>query len=265
MIYTAQMSIEHTGITSAAGGAGDVARWLGTPQGCYVMAREQAYFDNAVADIFGYHALQLGLEDVDLLRASRIPLRVRAGRAAGAALRTDFRDLPIDSNSVDLMLLPHTLDFSEHPHQIVREVARALRPEGHAVISGFNPLSLWGLRRRVGRSPDFPWQGRFIHLARIKDWFALLGLEIVAGSMACYAPPCTEQKWLDRFAFMEKAGDRWWPIAGGVFFMQAVKRVRGIRLIMPKWSDRVAPKKNLAPVPERVRDEEAAAARVRVR
>ena len=265
MIYTAGMLIEHTGIMSAPHSAGDVARWLDTPPGRYVLAREQAYFDDAVADIFGYHALQLGLEDVDLLRASRIPLRVCAGRAAGAALRADFCDLPVESSSVDLMLLPHTLDFSDHPHQIVREVARVLRPEGHVVICGFNPLSLWGLRRRIGRSRDFPWRGRFIHLARIKDWFALLGLDVVAGSMACYAPPCSEQKWLDRFAFMEKAGDRWWPIAGGVFFMQAVKRVRGIRLIMPRWSDRVAPKKNLAPVPERVRDGQAAAARTTAR
>lgn len=238
------------------------AAWLETPPGAYVLSREQAYFDNAVTDIFGYHALQLGMEHLDLLRTSRIPLRVRVGRGGNAALKADFRDLPIESNSADLMLLPHTLDFSEHPHQIVREVARALRPEGHVVIAGFNPLSLWGLRRRGGGG--FPWNGSFIHLHRVKDWFALVGLEIVAGSMACYAPPCREQKWLDRFAFMEKAGDRWWPIAGGVYFLQAIKRVRGMRLIMPKWSDRVAPKKNLAPVPERVRDEEAAAARTRM-
>jgi len=242
------------------------AQWLETPPGRYVLEREQAYFDNAVADIFGYHALQLGMEELDLLRSSRIPLRVHVGQGATAGLRADFRDLPIESNSVDLMVLPHTLEFSDHPHQIVREVARALRPEGQVVIAGFNPLSLWGLRRGFGRRDEFPWQGRFIHLPRVKDWFALLGLEIVAGSMACYAPPCTEQKWLDRFAFMEKAGDRWWPIAGGVFFLQAIKRVRGIRLIMPKWSDRVAPKKNLAPMPERVRDkeEEGLAAKARV-
>src|SRR5690606_29127659 len=156
-------------------------------------AREQAYFDAAVADIFGYHALQLGLEQVDLLRASRIPLRVTAAPSGAAGLRADFRDLPIESNAVDLMVLPHTLEFSEHPHQVVREVARVLRPEGHVIIAGFNPLSLWGLRRSIGRRRDFPWNGRFIHLARVKDWFALVGLEIVAGSMACYAPPCAEQ------------------------------------------------------------------------
>lgn len=238
-----------------------VTEWLASPPGRYLVAREQAYFDEAVADIFGYHALQLGLEQVDLLRASRIPLRVRAGPRGAVGLRMDFRDLPVDSNSIDLMVLPHTLGFSANPHQVVREVARVLRPEGHVVISGFNPLSLWGLRRSVGNRRDFPWSGNFIHLPRVKDWFALVGLEIVAGSMACYAPPCAEQKWLDRFGFMEKAGDRWWPIAGGVFFLQAIKRVRGMRLIVPKWGDRTVPQKSLTPVPERVRDEEAAAAR----
>lgn len=247
---------------SIAAGGLTATEWLASSPGQYIVAREQAYFDEAVADIFGYHALQLGLEQVDLLRASRIPLRVQAGPQGAVGLRADFRDLPIDSNSVDLMVLPHTLEFSENPHQVVREVARVLRPEGHVIISGFNPLSLWGLRRSVGTRRDFPWQGHFIHLARVKDWFALVGLEIVAGSMACYAPPCVEQKWLDRFGFMEKAGDRWWPIAGGVFFLQAIKRVRGIRLIMPKWGERAAPEKNLSPVPERVRDEEAAVAKV---
>ncbi|MBX3666456.1 MAG: class I SAM-dependent methyltransferase [Burkholderiales bacterium] len=249
---------------SIAGGGLGVDEWLASPSGSYLFDREQAYFDGAVADIFGYHALQLGLEQVDLLRASRIPLRVRVAPRGAVGLRADFRDLPVESNAVDLMVLPHTLEFSEHPHQVVREVARVLRPEGHVVIAGFNPLSLWGLRRSVGTRRNFPWTGRFIHLPRVKDWFALVGLEIVAGSMACYAPPCAEQKWLDRFGFMEKAGDRWWPIAGGVFFLQAIKRVRGIRLIMPKWSDRAAPKKSMAPVPERVRDEDAAAARVRI-
>jgi SAM-dependent methyltransferase len=249
------MSITADGLTAT--------EWLASSPGQYVITREQAYFDEAVADIFGYHALQLGLEQLDLLRASRIPLRVHAGPQGAVGLRADFRDLPIDSNSVDLMVLPHTLEFSAHPHQVVREVARVLRPEGHVIISGFNPLSLWGLRRGFGARRDFPWSGDFIHLARVKDWFALVGLEIVAGSMACYAPPCAEQKWLDRFGFMEKAGDRWWPIAGGVFFLQAIKRVRGIRLILPKWSDRAAPQKNLSPVPERVRDEEGMAAKVR--
>lgn len=238
------------------------AEWFETPLGCYLMAREQDYFDHAVADIFGYNALQLGLAEHDLLRANRIPLRLRLNAAGPVQIKADFRDLPITGNSTDLVLLPHVLEFSEHPHQIVREVARVLRPEGHVVISCFNPWSLWGFRRLFDFRGCYPWRGHFINLPRLKDWLTLLGLEITAGRMNCYAPPCAQQKWLDRFGFMEKAGDRWWPIAGGVYFLQAVKRVRGLRLIMPKWSDRLAAEKSLAAAPKKVRrPEEAVAAR----
>jgi hypothetical protein len=57
---------------------------------------------------------------------------------------------------------------------------------------------------------------------------------------------------------MDAAGDRWWPIAGSVFFLQAVKRVRGMRLIMPRWSERLAPNKTLAPAPKKVQQPEDA-------
>jgi SAM-dependent methyltransferase len=238
------------------------AEWLSTPLGQYLLAREQAYFDRTVADIFGYNALQLGLPQIDLLRASRITYRLHADPSDPAELRADFRDLPVASNSIDLVVLPHVLEFSENPHQVLREVARMLLPEGQMVIACFNPWSLWGFRRAFGRKSSYPWNGRFINLPRLKDWLTLLELEITGGQMCCYTPPCATEKWLHRFAFMDPAGDRWWPIAGGVYFLQAVKRVRGMRLIMPKWSDRLAPKKDLAPVPKKVaRPEEALTAR----
>lgn len=240
----------------------NVSEWFATPLGQYLLGREQVYFDKAVADVFGYNAFQLGLPEADLLRASRIALRCRVNVAGTAGLRADFRDLPIASNSVDLVVLPHVLEFSENPHQILREAARVLLPEAQVVIACFNPWSLWGFRRAFTRNGRYPWNGRFINLPRVKDWLALLGLEITAGQMSCYIPPCAAEKWLERFAFVEAAGDRWWPIAGGVYFLQAVKRVRGLRFIMPKWSDRLAPKKSLAAVPKKVaRPEEALTAR----
>ncbi|MGH8701649.1 MAG: class I SAM-dependent methyltransferase, partial [Burkholderiales bacterium] len=168
------------------------------------------------------------------------------------------RDLPIASNSADLVVLPHVLEFSENPHQILREVARVLLPEARVAIACFNPWSLWGFRRAFGSKRRYPWNGRFLNLPRLKDWCALLNLEISAGQMGCYVPPCTTEKWLGRCAFMEAAGDRWWPIAGSVFFLQAVKRVRGMRLITPRWSERLAPSKNLAPAPKKVRQPEDA-------
>ena len=237
--------------------------WFETPLGRHVLTREQDYFDRVVADVFGFHAFQLGLTGHELLRASRIPMRCRVGAAGTADIRADFRDLPIASNSADLVLMPHVLEFSTDPHQILREVARVLLPEAHVIITCFNPWSLWGARRTFGRRDEYPWHGRFINLPRLKDWLALLGLEIGGGQMSCYVPPCARQQWLDRFAFMEKAGDRWWPIAGGLYFLEAVKRVRGMRLITPKWSGRLVPKDNLVAMPKKVRDEqEPLAARV---
>jgi SAM-dependent methyltransferase len=227
--------------------------WFDTPLGQYLLEREQPFFDKAVADVFGYNAFQLGLPELDLLRASRIQLRLRVDASGAAGIQADFRDLPIASNSADLVVLPHVLEFSDSPHQILREVARVLLPEAHVVIACFNPWSLWGFRRAFTRNGRYPWNGRFLNLPRVKDWLALLGLELTAGQMSCYVPPCANEKWLERFTFMEAAGDRWWPVAGGVYFLQAVKRVRGLRLIMPKWSDRLASKKNLAPAPKKVR------------
>lgn len=237
------------------------AEWHATPLGQYLLAREHPYFDHAVADVFGYNAFQLGMVEHDLLRASRIPLRVRIDAAGAVELRADFRELPIATNSADLVLLPHTLEFSDNPHQILREVARVLLPEAHVVIACFNPWSMWGFRRFFDTRDDYPWRGRFINLPRLKDWLALLGFEIVGGQMGCYAPPCSQQKWLDRFRFMDNAGDRWWPMGGGVYFLQAVKRVHGMRLIMPAWKDALVPKKNLATIPKRVTEPRQAAAR----
>src|SRR5689334_16375623 len=89
-----------------------VSEWLATPLGEYLLQREQDYFDHAVADVFGYNAFQLGMPELDLLRASRIPLRCRLGTHDGVDVRTDFRDLAIATNSADLVLLPHVLEFS---------------------------------------------------------------------------------------------------------------------------------------------------------
>ena len=151
-------------------------------------------------------------------------------------VRMNMDELPFECGCLDLVMLPHVLEFNAHPHQILREVERVLRPEGNVIISGFNPRSLWGARRALGSRTDYPWCGNFIALPRLKDWLALLGFEVVAGRFACYAPPLANPKWLDRFNFMEPAGDRWWAVCGGVYYLHAIKRVPGMRLIKPKWN-----------------------------
>jgi len=217
--------------------AKSLSEWFATPQGGYVLKHEQAYFDRTVSDIFGYNALQLCLPEHDFLHGNRIPLRFSAGNQEGNAVRLICTELPFDCDCMDLVVLPHVLEFSEYPHQILREAARVLRPEGNLIISGFNPHSLWGLHRALGRRQGYPWQGQFITQNRIKDWLALLGFEVAGSRFAAYAPPFHQTKWLERFAFMEAAGDRWWAVSGGVYFVHAIKRVHGMRLIKPKWNE----------------------------
>ncbi len=234
----------------------DVSRWFSTPQGRYVLDWELRQYDNAVDDVFGFHAVQIGLPEADFLRENRIPLKIRAGSEDGCTLTATPESLPLATHSVDLVVLPHVLEFSRRPHQILREAERVLIPEGQIVISGFNPLSLWGLKRRLGATlgwdnDHFPWRGRFIGLLRLKDWLTLLGFELNGGRFGCYAPPFAQARWLERFRFMEKAGDRYWPIAGGTYVIRAVKRHHGLRLVTPQWRDARAKRPALVQVARR--------------
>lgn len=226
--------------------------WLDSEQGQYVRRWVELRHDQLVADIFGFNAVQIGLPQLDLLRANRMPFRFQCGEELPAhVLATPF-ELPFASGSIDLVVLPHVLEFSDNPHQVLREVERVLMPEGSVLITGFNPYSLWGMRRRMSAQPAAaPWRGRYISVPRLKDWFTLLGLETHMGCFGCYAPALKQQKWLSRWRFMEDAGDRWWPFAGGVYMLQAIKRVHGMRLIKPSWKDRRSAAKALSPVIQR--------------
>ena len=232
--------------------------WLQTAPGQYVLEWERSRHDQLVADIFGFNALQLSLPRIDFLRANRMPLRFRCddGRFTGASdVCSDLHFLPFAANSVDLVVLPHTLEFDQNPHQVLREVERVLVPEGHVIVTGFNPYSLWGARRKLSRRQSLPpWRGQYISVSRLKDWFSLLGFEIQAGSYGCHAPAMTQEKWLRRLKFMDVAGDKWWPIVGAVYVIQAIKRQQGMRLITPLWADRKARAKAMVAVTQ-VREE----------
>lgn len=226
--------------------------WLQTPQGRYVMDWEMEQIDALVVDLFGYNALQLGLPQLDLLAHNRIPLRQIAGESGDVDVLCDLRELPFAANSIDLVVMPHVLESHDNPHQILREVERILIPDGQLVITGFNPLSLWGARRRLPKCPEgFPFSGSYISVLRLKDWLQLLSFEVDRGSFGCYAPPFRDTRWLKRFHFMEAAGDRWWSFAGGVYMLRAVKRVRGMRLILPPWEQSNAPHKALTPIAQK--------------
>ena len=220
--------------------------WFKTPPGRYLLAWEGAQLDLAVANIFGFHALQLGLTELDALALNRMPHRWLATHAPapGATLVANFSALPFPANSLDLVVMPHSLELAPDPHATLREVERILVPEGRVVICGLNPVSLWGFRQRraqlyhrLGFGHSFLPQDEFIGYWRLRDWLRLLGFEVELGQFGCYRPALSSEKWLQRFEWMDHAGDRWWPILGAVYFLTAVKRVRGMTLLTPAWKN----------------------------
>ena len=246
--------------------------WLKTPPGAYLLAWEGLQFDQAVGDIFGFHALQLGLPELDALSANRMPHKWLAltalpqlqaatptqpvnPTAPGArsspavALVADAAALPFPEGSLDLLVMPHTLELGSDPHSALREAERVLMPEGRLVISGFNPASLWGLRQKrdhiyqhFGYDELFlPESGDYIGYWRLRDWLRLLDFEVESARFGCYRPALDSQKWLERFAWMDRVGERWWPIFGAVYFLVAVKHVRGMRLLEPAWKGQKSP------------------------
>ena len=244
--------------------------WFHTPPGQYALAWEQAQFDAALVDVFGYHAVQLGLPALDALRVNRMPHRWHVALDAGpgaaaptppatpgpgpapeapapaawqAALVTDSTALPFAEASLDLVVLPHTLEFSADPHATLREVQRVLVPEGRVAISGLNPASLWGWRqvrahlyRSLGSGKLYlPEDCEFIGHWRLRDWLRLLELELESVAFGCYRPAVRSAGALARFEWMDRVGGRWWPVLGAAYVAVAVKRTQGAKLVGTRW------------------------------
>ena len=91
---------------------GDLAAWLDTPQGRYVLDWELARMEQVASDIFGFNALQIGLPEIDYLRANRIPFRFLCCAEQGAQVRASPEQLPFATHSIDLVMLPHVLEYS---------------------------------------------------------------------------------------------------------------------------------------------------------
>jgi len=229
--------------------------WLRTQLGGYLIAWEQARLDIMLADIFGYNALQIGLAEVDLLRASRMPLHVCAARTvqddkadanARLTVACDNAALSFTGASLDLVVLAHELEFSADPHQLLREAMRVLVAEGSVVICGFNPYSLWGFRRCL--RGQWPWHGRYLSAARVRDWLTVLGFEVQSSQFGCYIPPVESYEWLGRWKWLDSVGQLCWPMCGAAWILHGIKRVHGARLIQPNWREKSARARNLSPV-----------------
>ena len=247
--------------------------WLRTPPGRHALAWEQAQYNALVADIFGYHALQLNLAPdlpaIDALSANRMPHRWRAAlampdtrtpddaaesgvssapvalgdsleaaraavapsRPAPVALVADPAALPFAEASLDLIALPHTLEYCADPAAALREVARVLVHEGRLAVSGFNPASLWSLSGALPGDGD-PIGPR--HLRTLLEG-AELELHTVRHGGHGLAPRH------ERAGPLARLSERLWPARGALWCAIAIKRSPGPKLVGQSWKTQLAP------------------------
>ena len=216
--------------------------WYREPLGQQLLLQEREILAQLLPGLFGYHLLQLGdLPGEDILAASRISHRMvladRKGEDGHDYLLGRADQLPVASDSLDLVVAPHLLEYERQPHQVLREVERVLIPEGHLVLLCFNPWGLFGLRRMLqGRRDEaVPWSGHFYTPLRLKDWLSLLGFDTVLTRHYFYRPPLQHASSMARLSRMDDWGQRFWPPFGGAYVLVAKKRVATLTPIKPRW------------------------------
>lgn len=208
--------------------------WLATPPGQVLAERETRLLSRRLAGLYAQRVLQIG----DYGRG-HCPAVFGTARlwvldqqpSEGVDLCASPQVLPLSSGSVDVVILVHQLEFTSRAHQVIREAARVLAPEGHLLVLAFNPYSLWGLRRylSLGASQP-PWSGQYLSAFRIQDWMQLLGLTPRRHESLLPVPPVGRLNRLKpntgslRYNASLGAGGRW---LGGVNLIMGQKRVNG--------------------------------------
>jgi SAM-dependent methyltransferase len=235
---------------------GDTAlNWFESPLGGWVLREETALARHALDDVFGFELVQVGAwgPGRHLLAGARTPNArlLAADPGPGVSLCADLTSLPFASDSIDAVLLPHTLELVEDPYAVLREAERVLCAEGCLIICGFNPWSGWGVRRlfarRFSRSLFPPETLRLLAERRLKDWVALLDFEVVDVYGYLGTLPVAGRRPATEAALPEPAYRRRPALAAGGYLLKARKRVQTLTLVLPR---RRARKRVLVPASE---------------
>lgn len=199
---------------------------------------EQTVLEPALRQAIGPSTLQIGsLIEQQAIDELDLPLLFRCESSSNPAtqqyacadLFSDAAFLPFSPESFSTVVLPHVLEGHTLPHQVLREAHRVLMPEGYIVLTGFNPMSLVGLQHKL--SPAITFAGRYYTPRRVVDWLQLLGFEIVANTMFQYAPLSRNEKLRKSMQFLETVGDRWLPMFGGGYMINAKKKDHGMTFV----------------------------------
>jgi SAM-dependent methyltransferase len=167
--------------------------WLNTLTGRNLLREEVRQVRRALDGVFGDHFVQIGnWGDPGLFRRlarTRRTAVFTTEPGAGGDAVTAPDCLAIASDSVDAVLLPHTLELADDPHAVLREIDRILRPHGHIIVLGFNPMGWWGVRHALSRRRFPPETQRLISERRLCDWLRLLDFTVGSARYYYFVPP----------------------------------------------------------------------------
>ena len=222
----------------------DIRAWFDSALGQQVLGVERAVLDQLLPGSFGYHLMQLSIQEQPLYDASPIQHKFSMGLSDPdrGMFRGKATELPFEDDSVDVVLLHHLLDFYDSPQQILREVSRVTIPMGYVVIAGFNPVSLWGLWKLFGQLREqAPWFGQFIRPGRLMDWLNLLNFKIDRAHYSTYGLPINRRPFVGKVPDYAQGLSRYSNLPfGAVYVIVARKHVGTMTSIKPVWRRRRA-------------------------
>lgn len=209
--------------------------------GKQLMHAEQASLTKLLNQHFGKHALLIGVSNqYDLLKAATMPRQsllsplIHDQRGINY-IEAELNELPLLSGSLDLVILPHTLEFIDNPRQLLAEACRVIKPEGLIVVCGFNPYSTWGVKKFFAKENVAPWTGNFIQSGKIKNWLQLVDFQIENQISTLFTPPVAKPAWYKKFNFLETMGSKWCSLLGGTYIIAARAKVIPLTPIKMKW------------------------------
>lgn len=214
--------------------------WYETDLGVALLAKERCVLEQITVDAVGYYMLiQTPLRQFEMSgNLIRNPLLIAPKLELGAPKNTivaEGGELPFDSDGVDVHVLHHTLELSQRPHDVLREAARTLLPSGRLIVVGFNPLSMWGIRRLLSKRKGAPWSAKFITTKRLEDWLKVAGLTLESVEYFMFRPPMSNPAWYRRWRWCDSVLKPMKLPVGGVYVMTATKQTRALITKKARW------------------------------
>jgi SAM-dependent methyltransferase len=221
--------------------------WYTRANGQYLLENVRLNLEKALERAFGYHILQLGVtRHHPMYDQSPVNHRIYSAQRAGdgIGLIAHCEELPLESDSIDILIAHHSLEFEANPHGALREMQRVLAPQGQLFIIGFNPYSAFGIGACFrGLSRNSAWHHHHpVGSHRVSDWLHLLGCEVQNCSYLFAVPPLGSGRLRSALA----SCDGWLsghniPL-GGLYVLHAIKQVSAIH----------RPRRRLLPTTERL-------------